>query len=160
MVPLHLLCSTCLCEIRMQTCYSNLGPVTERAVICLLIKSANFGNTTDRNLVWQLKIFNILFFTNQSSISRTHRMCKVKQMESPEVSTFLLRKIFSWNIKVLKFLTFDKKAKNHTLSFSHSLQLAQNKLWLSLAFCNCYIPHSCIKTHVMCKASILAPRHM
>ena len=67
--------------------------------------------------------------------------------------TFLLRKIFSWNTNVLKFLMFDKKAKNHTLSFSHSLQLFQNKLWLSLALCNGYIPHSCIKTLVMSKAS-------
>jgi hypothetical protein len=120
----------------MQTCYSNLAPFIERAVICLLNKSANFGNTIERKLVWQLKVFNILFFTNLSSISRKHRIRKVKELESPKVSTFLLRKIFSQNIKVLKFLTFDKKAKNHTLSFSHPLQLAQNKLWLPLAFCN------------------------
>jgi len=137
----------------MQASYSNLAPFTETAVICLLNKSANFGNTTDRKLVWQLQIFNILFFTNQSSIRRTHRIYRVKELEGPKVSTFLLRKTFSRNIKVLKFLTFDIKAKNHTLSFSHSLQLAQNKLWLSLAFCNSYTPHSCIKTHAMSKAS-------
>jgi len=133
MPPLHLLYST-LCEIRMQTCYSNLAPFNERSVTCLLNKSANFGNTKDRKLVWQLKIFNILFFTNQPSISRTHRIYKVKELENPKVYTFLLRKMFSRNIKVFKFLTFDTKGKNQTLSFSHSLQLAQNKLWLSLAF--------------------------
>jgi hypothetical protein len=41
----------------MQTCYHNLGPFIERAAICVLNKSANFGNTIDRKLVWQLNIW-------------------------------------------------------------------------------------------------------